>query len=144
VLRSIGYRGRPVGDIPFDQRRGLIRNEGGRVVDEDGHIQSGEYVVGWIKRGPTGVIGTNKKDATDTVAKVLEDSGAAALNTSGTDDAEEVATFYANRAPDAVTWAGWQAIDSAERAAGEPVGRPRIKLTRLADLYASAGKTTTG
>jgi ferredoxin--NADP+ reductase len=144
VLRSIGYRGSPVGDIPFDQRRGLIRNEGGRVVDEDGHVQSGEYVVGWIKRGPTGVIGTNKKDATDTVAKVLEDAGADALNTPGIDDAAEVATFYAHRAPDAVTWAGWQAIDSAERAAGEPVGRPRIKLTRLADLYASAGKTTTG
>jgi ferredoxin--NADP+ reductase len=69
VMRSIGYRGTPVDDIPFDERRGLIRNEGGRVTNEDGHAQTGEYVVGWIKRGPSGVIGTNKKDAADTTAK---------------------------------------------------------------------------
>ena len=79
VLRSIGYRGQPVGDIPFDERRGLIRNEGGRVANEDGHVQRGEYVVGWIKRGPSGVIGTNKKDAADTVAKIVQDRDAGAL-----------------------------------------------------------------
>ena len=76
VLRSIGYRGRPVGDIPFDERRGLVRNDGGRVLGEDGRPMPGEYVVGWIKRGPTGVIGTNKKDAADTVAKIVEDAEA--------------------------------------------------------------------
>ena len=69
MLRSIGYRGRPLDSIPFDERRGLIRNEGGRVTDETGAPHRGEYVVGWIKRGPSGVIGTNKKDAADTVAK---------------------------------------------------------------------------
>src|SRR3954447_10391422 len=67
VLRSIGYRGRPLPDVPFDERRGLIRNEGGRVLDEDGQPIPGEYAVGWIKRGPSGVIGTNKKDASDTI-----------------------------------------------------------------------------
>src|SRR6201996_4507222 len=79
VLRSIGYRGTPLAGIPFDQRRGLIRNEGGRVVSDAG-VSRGEYVVGWIKRGPTGVIGTNKKDAADTVAKILADAEAGALS----------------------------------------------------------------
>src|ERR1700753_709003 len=73
VLRSIGYRGTPLAGIPFDDRRGLIRNEDGRVVSDEG-VCRGEYVVGWIKRGPTGVIGTNKKDAADTVARILEDA----------------------------------------------------------------------
>src|SRR6478735_3086671 len=73
VFRSIGYTGRPVGDVPFDERRGLIRNDGGRVTDPDGTHHGGEYVSGWIKRGPSGVIGTNKKDSQDTVTKILED-----------------------------------------------------------------------
>jgi ferredoxin--NADP+ reductase len=139
VLRSIGYRGRPVDDIPFDERRGLIRNEGGRVVNKDGHVQTGEYAVGWIKRGPSGVIGTNKKDAADTTAKVIADAEAGLLGAPSVD--EDPAALYAQRAPDAVTWEGWQAIDEAEKAAGEPHGRPRVKLVRLADLVA-AGRLT--
>jgi ferredoxin--NADP+ reductase len=141
VLRSIGYRGRPVDDIPFDERRGLIRNEGGRVINEDGHAQRGEYVVGWIKRGPSGVIGTNKKDAADTVARIVEDAQAGAINQPAEDDPDAIAVFYAQRAPDAVTWEGWQAIDAHEKASGEPHGRPRVKLVRLADLVA-AGRPT--
>ena len=81
VFRSIGYRGVPLGGIPFDDKRGLIRNEGGRVTGDGGEHECGEYVVGWVKRGPSGVIGTNKKDAADTVAKVLEDRDAGRLNT---------------------------------------------------------------
>jgi ferredoxin--NADP+ reductase len=142
VMRSIGYRGQPVDDIPFDERRGLIRNEGGRVVDEDGHAQRGEYVVGWIKRGPSGVIGTNKKDAADTTAKIVADAEAGALNTPVIDDPMIIEGFYAERAPEAVTWEGWEAIDAAEKAAGEPHGRPRVKLVRLADLVA-AGRVPT-
>jgi ferredoxin--NADP+ reductase len=134
VLRSIGYRGKPVDDVPFDDRRGLIRNTGGRVCDEEGRSHRGEYVVGWIKRGPSGVIGTNKKDAADTTARIVEDRDAGALNTPVVNDPEEIAAFYAERAPDSVTWAGWQAIDEHEKAAGEPHGRPRVKLVRLADL----------
>src|ERR1700761_2694990 len=80
VLRSIGYRGTPLPGIPFDAKRGLIRNEGGRVCSEvDGSPCPGEYVVGWIKRGPSGVIGTNKKDANDTVARIVEDEQAGQL-----------------------------------------------------------------
>src|SRR3954465_1081027 len=76
VFRSIGYTGKPVGDIPFDARRGLIHNDGGRGTHTDGTHHGGEYVSGWIKRGPSGVIGTNKKDSQDTVTKILEDVAA--------------------------------------------------------------------
>jgi ferredoxin--NADP+ reductase len=139
VLRSIGYRGQPVDDVPFDARRGLIRNDGGRVCDEEGRPHRGEYAVGWIKRGPSGVIGTNKKDAADTTAKIVADAEAGQLNEPAQPDAEAVAAFYAERAPDAVTWEGWQLIDAAEKSAGEPHGRPRVKLVRLADLVAAGG-----
>ena len=88
VFRSIGYTGQPIGDIPFDERRGLIRNEGGRVTDPDGTHQLGEYVSGWIKRGPSGVIGTNKKDSQDTVNKILEDVAAGRVNEPISDDIE--------------------------------------------------------
>jgi ferredoxin--NADP+ reductase len=134
VLRSIGYRGRPLADVPFDERRGLIRNEGGRVCHDDGAPCPGEYVVGWIKRGPSGVIGTNKKDAADTVARILEDAEAGRLGAPASAGAEETAQWLAERAPDAVTWEGWQAIDEAEKRAGEAQGRPRVKIVRLADL----------
>jgi ferredoxin--NADP+ reductase len=138
LFRSIGYRGRPLDSIPFDPARGLIRNDGGRVCDEEGVPHRGEYAVGWIKRGPSGVIGTNKKDAADTVAKVVADAEAGALD-SARPDADECAQWLAACAPDAVTWEGWQAIDEQERTAGEPHGRPRVKLVRLADLV-SAGR----
>jgi ferredoxin--NADP+ reductase len=136
VLRSIGYRGRPLDGIPWDDKRGLIANEGGRVAQ-------GEYCVGWIKRGPSGVIGTNKKDAADTVARILEDEQAGTLGApaDADADADAVATWLAERVPDAVTWEGWQAIDAAERAAGEPQGRPRVKLVTLDELR-EAGRLT--
>ena len=141
VLRSIGYRGRPLDGIPFEERRGLIRNDGGRVCDDDGRPCPGEYAVGWIKRGPSGVIGTNKKDAADTVARILEDAEAGRLGTPAAADAEDTAAWLVERAPDAVTWEGWQAIDDAERRAGEAQGRPRVKIVRLTDLV-EAGRLT--
>src|SRR5918999_1821373 len=142
VFRSIGYRGRPLGDIPFDPARGLIRNEGGRVCDEEGVPHRGEYAVGWIKRGPSGVIGTNKKDAADTVARIVEDRDTGALAAPAQADPEEIVAWLAERAPDAVTWEGWQAIDEVERRAGEAQGRPRVKLVRLTDLV-EAGRLST-
>jgi ferredoxin/flavodoxin---NADP+ reductase len=143
VFRSIGYTGRPIGDVPFDPARGLIRNDGGRVCDEQGVPHAGEYAVGWIKRGPSGVIGTNKKDAADTVAKIVEDAEAGRLDAVRA-DADDCAQWLADRAPDAVTWEGWQAIDEHERTAGEPHGRPRVKLVRLDDLVAAGRRTATG
>jgi ferredoxin/flavodoxin---NADP+ reductase len=136
VLRSIGYRGRPIDDIPFDEQRALIRNEGGRVCEEDGSPCGGEYAVGWIKRGPSGVIGTNKKDAADTVAKIVEDRDAGRL-AGERPDADDTAEWLSSAAPDAVTWEGWQAIDEHERSLGEPHGRPRVKLVQLAELMAA-------
>jgi ferredoxin--NADP+ reductase len=135
VLRSIGYRGVPLAGIPFEERRGLIRNVDGRVVDDAGTCR-GEYAVGWIKRGPSGVIGTNKKDASDTVARIVEDSEAGALGEPSPEDAdaEAIAGWLRERVPDLVTWGDWEAIDAHESALGQPSGRPRVKLVRLAEL----------
>ncbi len=122
VFRSIGYRGVPVADIPWDAKRGLICNEGGRVAP-------GEYAVGWVKRGPSGVIGTNKKDAADTVARILEDREAGALNEP---------TVVPEVPEGAVTWEGWRAIDEVETSAGEAQGRPRVKLVRVEHMHDAA------
>ncbi|WP_205697219.1 FAD-dependent oxidoreductase [Conexibacter sp. SYSU D00693] len=136
VFRSIGYRGLPLAGIPFDDQRGLIRNEGGRVCDASGAPLPGEYCAGWIKRGPSGVIGTNKKDAQDTVDKLLEDAAAGKLNAPTKDDVLELLT---ERVEHLVEWTGWEAIDAAERAAGEPQGRPRVKLVEW-DALREAGR----
>jgi ferredoxin/flavodoxin---NADP+ reductase len=135
VFRSIGYRGVALGDIPFDESRGVIRNDCGRVCDEDGTPLPGEYATGWIKRGPSGVIGTNKKDSQETVARLLEDAAAGRLNEPSEDDIE---ALLAAKAPDHVTWEGWEAIDRAERDAGEPHGRPRVKLADWQSLRDAA------
>jgi ferredoxin--NADP+ reductase len=142
VLRSIGYRGMPVAGIPFDERRGLIRNERGRVIDDAG-VCAGEYAVGWIKRGPSGVIGTNKKDAADTVARILEDEASCQLPVPRPElaDDEAIADWLAERAPGFVTWEGWEAIDAHETALGLPSGRPRVKLVRLGELVEAARAT---
>jgi ferredoxin/flavodoxin---NADP+ reductase len=142
VFRSIGYTGEPVAGIPFDERRGLISNDGGRVTDAGGVQQVGEYVSGWIKRGPSGVIGTNKKDSQDTVAKILEDAAAGRLNDPVADDIE---SMIATHCLHAVTWEGWQAIDAIETAAGEASspGRPRVKLTEWAALREAAKSALT-
>jgi ferredoxin--NADP+ reductase len=134
VLRAVGYRGKPIPGMPWDETRGLIRNANGRVCDEAGDHQEGEYVVGWIKRGPSGVIGTNKKDAADTVARILEDRDAGAIPTPQITDSDEVSEWLRSRASDVVSWEGWQAIDAHERAAGEPHGRPRVKVVTLEQL----------
>ncbi len=135
VLRSIGYRGTPLAGIPFDEARGLIRNDGGRVLEDDG-VSRGEYVVGWIKRGPSGVIGTNKKDAADTVARITADAQADALAVPDPQlgDGDAIAAWLTERAPDLVTWAGWEAIDARESALGQSAGRPRVKLVRIEEL----------
>jgi ferredoxin/flavodoxin---NADP+ reductase len=143
VFRSIGYTGRPVAGISFDEQRGLIRNEGGRVIDADGTHHRGEYVAGWIKRGPSGVIGTNKKDAQDTVVKILEDAAAGRLNEPVADDIDAMIAEHAHQV---VTWDGWQAIDAMETAAGaaSSPGRPRVKLTDWGALREAADQALTG
>ena len=138
VIRSIGYRGSPLPGVPFDERRGVIRNDGGRVCDEDGTPRTGEYAVGWIKRGPSGVIGTNKKCAADTVARLLEDRQRGRFCEPPAPDGEAIEAWLRERVPGIVTWRGWQAIDEHERALGAPEGRPRVKLVRTAEMFAVA------
>jgi ferredoxin--NADP+ reductase len=141
VFRAIGYRGIPLPQVPFDERRGVIPNAGGRVSDPDsGAFVPGEYVVGWIKRGPSGVIGTNKKDAQETVDAMLADLGLGAdgavaeLHVPSQPDAGTVEALLRERQPQLVTYEGWEAIDRHERALGEQAGRPRVKLTRIDEL----------
>jgi ferredoxin/flavodoxin---NADP+ reductase len=132
VVRSVGYRGVPTPGLPFDEKTATIPNTGGRV---DG--SRNEYVVGWIKRGPTGVIGTNKKDSQETVDTLLADlarTDEAGRGDVEADRADKLADWLASRQPQLVTSAHWELIDRHERAAGEPHGRPRVKLPSLAKL----------
>lgn len=128
VFRAVGYKGVELDGIPFDERRGLIRNDLGRVTDDAGNHLHGEYTAGWVKRGPSGVIGTNKKCAVETVDHLLHDLTTQHLATPSDADPARIDALIRARVPDVVTWAGWQAIDAAETAAGEPQGRPRVKL----------------
>jgi ferredoxin--NADP+ reductase len=129
VLRSVGYRGVALPGVPFDERRGVIANEEGRVTG-----QPRVYAAGWIKRGPSGVIGTNKKDAAETCDRLLEDGAAGVLESEG----GELEELLRERGVDFVEYAGWQAIDEHERSSGEPLGRPRVKLTSWDELLAKA------
>lgn len=137
VLRSIGYRGVPLPGLSFDERRGLIRNIGGRVTDATGQQLPGEYAAGWIKRGPSGVIGTNKKCAAQTVERIREDSATGRLSRNS-DSREAVAEWLSGRVDGLVTWDGWRAIDAHETDTGKPDGRPRVKLIELERMFAVA------
>ena len=144
VLRSIGYKGIPIDGIPFDERRGLIHNDGGRVHDGEGEQVPGLYAVGWIKRGPSGVIGTNKKDAHETVAKLFADLESGKVPEAPlADDRGAIEALLNERKPDHVTFEGWQAIDAAEVEAGKPHGRPRIKFCRVHELVEASKATKT-
>ncbi len=137
VFRSIGYRGVPLPGLPFDQARGVIPNVGGRVIGDDGETAMGLYVAGWIKRGPSGVIGTNKQDGVQTAKALIEDHEAGLLPAPSAGD-DALLELLAARCPDHVSYAGWEAIDEVERAAGEPQGRPRVKLVTRDALSGAA------
>jgi ferredoxin/flavodoxin---NADP+ reductase len=129
VFRSVGYRGVALPGVPFDAARGTIPNESGRVGER-------VYAAGWIKRGPSGVIGTNKKDASETVALLLADLADAPRRGRTFDDVEEL---LRTRNVKHVLYEGWTAIDEHERNAGETLGRPRVKLCTWAELLEAAG-----
>lgn len=137
VLRSVGYRGEPVPGLPFDEAAGVIPHEAGRVL-RDGAVVPGVYVAGWIKRGPTGVIGTNKHDAQETVAALLED--VPALPRAAVRDPEAVLGLLAERGVDVVTWQGWRAIELAEARLGRALGRDRAKIVDRAELLRAASR----
>jgi ferredoxin--NADP+ reductase len=134
VLRSVGYRGVPLPDVPFDARRGVVPNEAGRVLDEDGHAVPGLYVAGWIKRGPTGVIGTNKADAIESVRALLADP------LPEPEDASDgaIPALLASRDVPSIDFDGWLALDRAETRAGEAIGRPRLKVVEVAEMLERA------
>jgi ferredoxin/flavodoxin---NADP+ reductase len=139
VLRSIGYRGVALPGVPFDESRGTIPNDEGRVLDsESGSPIVGEYCVGWIKRGPTGVIGTNKKDGQESAEHLIADARAGRLLEPQAPSADAIESLLVERRADYVRYEGWQAIDRAECAAGEKQGRPRVKLTTREELLAAA------
>ncbi|HEY4348217.1 MAG TPA: FAD-dependent oxidoreductase [Gaiellaceae bacterium] len=131
VLRSVGYRGVGLPGVPFDETRGVIPNAEGRVLGDGGEPIAGLYCAGWIKRGPSGVIGTNKKDAAQTAAHLLEDSAAGALPAGSGGDLE---SLLMERGLPFVEYSGWEAIDEHERGLGAPHGRPRVKLITWDEL----------
>jgi ferredoxin/flavodoxin---NADP+ reductase len=129
VVRAVGYRGVPTPGLPFDDRSGTIPHANGRI---DG--RRNEYVVGWIKRGPTGVIGSNKSDSQETVDTLVSDLSGADLAEVGADYPEELVEWLLERQPKLITDDHWKLIDEHERSAGQPHGRPRVKLTSVAEL----------
>ena len=140
VIRSVGYRGAPLPGVPFDERRGIVPNEGGRVVGVG--VVPGEYVVGWAKRGPSGVIGTNKADAAATVALMREDleggvgvaPGPGAIER-GPVDLAEMLRGWGVRWVDGV---GWGRLDALETARGKAEGRPRVKFCTVEEMLEGA------
>lgn len=134
VLRSVGYRGVPLPGLPFDPTTGTVPHAAGRVL-RDGRASVGEYVAGWIKRGPTGVIGTNRPCAKETASSLLQDAGALARREPGRDplDAMRVAGLRP------VQWPGWLAIETAEADLGRSLGRRSVKIPDWAGLLGAAG-----
>jgi ferredoxin--NADP+ reductase len=145
VLRSVGYTGVPIQGVPFDERKGLILNEGGRVLDShDAGHRVGHYTAGWIKRGPSGVIGTNKKCAQETVDHLLEDVRAGTLLEPESPDPAAVDELLGERGIRFVSFEDWEAIDQAEVGRGEPHGRPRVKFVRVEEMLDALGEKVSG
>ena len=167
ALRSVGYRGVPLPGVPFDAARGTIPNECGRVLGAEGRPVAGEYVVGWAKRGPSGVIGTNKADAAETVRAMAEDwdagifagsgvagsvvagstaadggdagSSGTGTGSSSTSGGVPVEELLQRRGVRWVDKAGWRRLDGRETSAGKARGRPRVKLCRVDEMLEAAG-----
>jgi ferredoxin--NADP+ reductase len=138
VFRSVGYRGVALPGVPFDEERGTIPNDGGRVLDASGRAVPRTYCAGWIKRGPTGIIGTNKKDAVESVGLLLDDVRAGRVEHDPQATAEAVDALLDERGVRRIVYAGWRAIDTHERGLGEPLGRPRVKLVTWNELLEAA------
>ena len=141
VFRSVGYRGVPLQDVPFDERRGVIANAQGRVLQADGQEPlTGIYASGWIKRGPTGVIGTNKSDALETVKCMVADAaGGVVLDPSGA-AIEAAANLVRERQPEFFSYADWLHLNKVEVSKGKDIGAPRVKFTGIDEMLEVRGK----
>lgn len=138
VFRSVGYRGVPLPGVPFNEKWGVILNKNGRVIDPDTQKRVvGEYAAGWIKRGPTGVIGTNKPDAAETVDCMLEDVEGGLILDPAHPQVAAVEKLVRERQPDYFTYADWLRLNELEVARGQAAGRPRVKFTRVEDMLAA-------
>ncbi len=141
VFRSVGYRGVPIPGIPFHDAWGVILNDKGRVLEpESREPRIGEYAAGWIKRGPSGVIGTNKPDAAETVACMVEDAERGRLLAPTEPAAAAVLALVRQRQPQWISWADWQRLDALEVERGRATGRPRVKFTRVEDMLVALGR----
>jgi len=143
VFRSVGYRGVPLPGVPFDDKWGVVLNEKGRVLDpESKQPLAGEYTAGWIKRGPTGVIGTNKPDALETVTAMLEDAAAGYTLTPAEPDRAAAERVLRQRQPHVIGYAEWLRLNALEIERGRARGRPRLKFTRVDEMLAALGNRT--
>ncbi|MBI5651812.1 MAG: FAD-dependent oxidoreductase [Chloroflexi bacterium] len=141
VFRSVGYRGVALPDVPFHDKWGVILNEKGRVLDpESKQSRVGEYVAGWIKRGPSGVIGTNKPDSVETANAMLEDAQRDATMQPAHADPLSAENLIRARQPRFVSFADWQTLDRLELQRGAAQGRPRVKFTRVEAMLRAVGK----
>ncbi|GIV62399.1 MAG: NADP oxidoreductase [Rhodothermaceae bacterium] len=144
VFRSIGYRGVPLPGLPFDERRGILPNEHGRLVDPaTGEVLTGLYAAGWIKRGPTGVIGTNKSCAVETVEHLLADLRAGRHLIPERPSAEAAGNLIRARQPEAVSFEDWKRLDRLETERGQAQGRPRVKFTDVEAMLAALRQSPT-
>jgi ferredoxin--NADP+ reductase len=141
VFRSVGYRGVPLPGVPFNEKWGVILNEKGRVMDPDTHQPVvGEYTAGWIKRGPTGVVGTNKPDAAETSTCMVEDLAASLILKPTQPEVAAAENLMRKRQPCFFAYTDWLRLDELEVAKGRAAGRPRIKFTCVEDMLAALGR----
>jgi ferredoxin--NADP+ reductase len=144
VFRSVGYRGVALTGVPFDDKRGVVPNVKGRVIDPgSGLPAAGVYVSGWIKRGPSGVIGTNKPDAAETVATMLADLEQGSHLQPSQPDPQAIEALVAARQPLAVTYADWRRLDALECSQGQACGRPRLKFASVEEMLTALGRAST-
>lgn len=141
VFRSVGYRGVPLPGVPFNESWGVILNENGRVLDPGSQKPVvGEYTGGWIKRGPTGVIGTNKPDSAETVACMMEDLAAGAILNPSRPGPDAAEALIKERQPNYFSYDDWLRLNKLEVARGQAVGRPRVKYIRVEEMLAALGR----
>jgi len=138
VFRSIGYKGVALPDVPFDSKAGIIPNQAGRVIDPTtGAPIIGDYVVGWIKRGPSGVIGTNKPDSVESVKMALEDAAAGRVHAPANAERAAVEAMLIARGIEFIRYEDWLMLDRIEQERGRSLGRPRLKFSRVDDMLSA-------
>lgn len=140
VYSAVGYHPQDVEGVPYDEEKAVIPNDGGHVLrDNGGEKIPGLYTTGWIKRGPVGLIGNTKSDAKDTTSMLLADHLAGELTEATKRDPQDILDLLASRDIAVTTWEGWHRLDAAERAAGEPQERERVKIVEWDDMVRYAG-----